>query len=41
MTQPDAPDTGALFLTGVLEGVPPADATPLAVEGVSPEGLRR
>ena len=40
MTQPDAPDTGAPFLTGMLEGVPPADATPLAVEGVSPEGLR-
>jgi intracellular multiplication protein IcmK len=40
MTQPNAPDTGAPFLTGMLEGVPPADATPLEVEGVSPEGLR-
>ena len=40
MTQPDAPDTGAPFLTGMLEGVPPADAVPLSVEGVSPEGLR-
>lgn len=40
MTQPDAPDTGAPFLTGMLEGVPPADATPLAVEGVSPDDLR-
>ena len=40
VTQPDAPDTGAPFLTGMLEGVPPADATPLAVEGVSPEDLR-
>ena len=39
MTQPDAPDTGAPFLTGMLEGVPPADATPLAVEGVSPDEL--
>jgi intracellular multiplication protein IcmK len=40
MTQPNAPDTGAPFLTGMLEGVPPADATPLSVEGVSPDGLR-
>ena len=40
MTQPDAPNTGAPFLTGMLEGVPPADAVPLSVEGVSPEGLR-
>ena len=30
MTQPDAPDTGAPFLTGMLEGVPPADAVPLS-----------
>jgi intracellular multiplication protein IcmK len=36
----DAPDTGAPFLTGMLEGVPPADATPLSVAGVSPEDLR-
>ncbi len=36
----DAPDTGAPYLTGMLEGVPPADATPLSVEGVSPEDLR-
>lgn len=40
MTQPNAPDTGAPFLTGMLEGVPPADAVPLDVEGVSPDGLR-
>lgn len=40
MTQPDAPDTGAPFLTGMLEGVPPADAVPLDVEGVSPDGIR-
>ena len=40
MTQPDAPDTGAPFLTGMLEGVPPADAVPLAVEGVSPDAVR-
>ena len=40
MTAPDAPDTGAPYLSGMLEGVPPADATPLSVEGVSPDGLR-
>jgi intracellular multiplication protein IcmK len=40
MTQPNAPDTGAPYLIGMLEGVPPADARPLEVEGVSPEGLR-
>ncbi len=40
ITQPDRPDTGAPFLTGMLEGVPPADAVPLSVVGVSPEGLR-
>ena len=40
LTRPDAPDTGAPFLTGMLQGVPPADATPLAVEGVSPDGIR-
>jgi intracellular multiplication protein IcmK len=40
MTQPDTPDTGAPFLTGMLQGVPPADAIPLNVEGVSPNGLR-
>ena len=40
MTQADAPDTGAPFLTGMLEGVPPADAVPLSVEGVSPDAVR-
>ncbi|MEO8715021.1 MAG: DotH/IcmK family type IV secretion protein [Acetobacteraceae bacterium] len=40
MTQPYAPDTGAPFLTAMLQGIPPADAVPLDVEGVSPEGLR-
>ena len=40
ITQPDAPDTGAPFLTGMLEGVPPADARPLSVEGVSPDTVR-
>ncbi len=40
LTQPDAPDTGAPYLTGMLQGVPPADAVPLAVEGVSPDAVR-
>lgn len=40
VNQPSAPDTGAPFLTGMLEGVPPADAQPLSVAGVSPEDLR-
>lgn len=40
MTRPDRPDTGAVFLTGMLQGVPPAEAVPLSVTGVSPEGLR-
>jgi len=40
MTQPNAPETGAAYLTGMLEGVPPADAVPLSIEGVSPDELR-
>ncbi|ACB97392.1 DotH/IcmK family type IV secretion protein [Beijerinckia indica] len=35
-----APDTGSGFLTAMLDGVPPAEATPLVVSGVSPEDLR-
>ncbi len=34
-----APDTAAPFLTAMLDGVPPADATPLSVSGVSPDDL--
>ena len=40
MTEPGAPDTGAPYLTSMLNDVPPADATPLAVEGVSPDALQ-
>jgi intracellular multiplication protein IcmK len=40
MTQSGAPDTGAPFLTAMLDGAPPADAAPLSVENVSPDGLR-
>ncbi|WOJ91785.1 DotH/IcmK family type IV secretion protein (plasmid) [Methylocapsa polymorpha] len=35
-----APDTAAPFLTAMLDGAPPADATPLSVSGVSPDELR-
>ena len=40
MTRPDVPDTGAPFLTAMLQGVPPAEAVPLSVSGVSPDRLR-
>jgi intracellular multiplication protein IcmK len=40
VTEPNAPDTGAPYLTGLLDGVPPADAVPLSVSGVSPDDLR-
>ncbi len=35
-----APDTASPFLTAMLDGVPPAEATPLSVSGVSPDDLR-
>jgi intracellular multiplication protein IcmK len=40
MTRPNAPETGAPYLTAMLEGAPPAEAVPLSVEGVSPDALR-
>ena len=40
MTQPNAPETGAAYLTSMLQGVPPAEAVPLSIEGVSPDGVR-
>lgn len=40
ITRPNAPETGAAHLTAMLDGVPPAEATPLLVSGVSPEDLR-
>ena len=40
MSDPSAPDTGAPYLTGILQDVPPADAVPLSVAGVSPDRLR-
>lgn len=39
-TRPNAPFTGAPFLTAMLSGVAPADATPLSVDGVSPDEAR-
>lgn len=38
--EPDAPVTGAAFLTDMLDGAPPADAIPLTVSGISPDHVR-
>jgi intracellular multiplication protein IcmK len=35
-----APDTSSPYLTSMLDGVPPAEAVPLSVSGVSPDLLR-
>lgn len=40
MTRPNVPETGSVHLTDMLEGVPPAEAIPLTVEGVSPDAVR-
>ena len=40
ITRPDTPETGAPYLTAMLDGVPPAEAAPLSVEGVSPDEVR-
>jgi intracellular multiplication protein IcmK len=40
VTEPHAPDTGAPYLTALLDGIPPADAVPMSVTGVSPDDLR-
>lgn len=39
-TRPGAPGTGAPFMNAMLSGVAPSAATPLAVEGVSPDEVR-
>jgi intracellular multiplication protein IcmK len=39
-TRPNAPFTGAPFLTAMLSGIAPADAVPLSVSGVSPDEAR-
>lgn len=40
ITRPNTPETGASHLTAMLDGVPPADAVPLQVTGVSPDDIR-
>ncbi len=40
MTRPNVPETGSAHLTAMLQGVPPAEAVPLTVSGVSPDHLR-
>lgn len=40
ITRPDTPETGAPYLTAMLDGVPPAQAVPLSVEGVSADAVR-
>lgn len=40
IARPDTPETGAPYLTSMLDGVPPASAVPLSVEGVSPDAVR-
>lgn len=40
ITRPNTPETGASYLTAMLDGVPPAEAVPLQVTGVSPDDVR-
>ena len=40
ISRPNAPETGAPYLMGMLDGTPPASAVPLAVSGASPELVR-
>lgn len=40
ITRPDTPETGAAYLTAMLDGAPPAEAVPLSVSGVSPDDVR-
>ena len=40
ITRPDTPETGAPYLTAMLDGIPPAGAAPLTVSGVSPDEVR-
>ena len=40
ITRPNTPETGAAYLTSMLDGAPPADAVPLSVSGVSPDDVR-
>ena len=40
ITRPNTPETGAAYLTAMLDGAPPAEAIPLSVTGVSPDDAR-
>ena len=40
ITRPNTPETGAAYLTAMLDGAPPAEAIPLSVTGVSPDDVR-
>ncbi len=40
ITRPNTPETGAAYLTAMLDGTPPAEAVPLVVAGVSPDEVR-
>lgn len=40
ITRPNTPETGAAYLTAMLDGAPPAEAVPLSVSGVSPDDVR-
>ncbi len=40
ITRPNTPETGAAYLTAMLDGTPPAEAVPLVVSGVSPDEVR-
>lgn len=40
VSTPPSPETGAPYLTAMLDGTPPSSAVPLAVTGVSPDAVR-
>ncbi len=40
ITRPNTPETGAAYLTAMLDGAPPAQAVPLTISGVSPDDVR-
>ena len=40
ITRPNTPETGAAYLTAMLDGAPPAEAIPLSVTGVSADDVR-
>lgn len=40
ITRPNTPETGASYLTAMLDGAPPAEAVPLQVTGIPADDLR-